>query len=392
MQRSVAHMDLDSFFVSVECLRNTSLKGKPLLVGGTGDRGVVASCSYEARQFGIHSAMPMRLAKRLCPEAIVVKGDYDQYSHYSNLVTDVIRQNVPLYEKTSIDEFYLDLSGMDRFFGCYKWASELREKIIKESGLPISFGLSVNKTISKIATGEAKPNGQMQIPYGEEKPFLAPLSIRKIPMIGLQTYRQLREMGIEKVRTLQQMPLEQMETLLGQTGIAIWKKAQGIDNTPIEPYSERKSISTEETFQKDTIDITKLKAVLIGMTEKLGFQLRSQQKLTSCITVKIRYSDFETHTQQRRIAYSSSDHSLIKVVKELFDKLYNRRLLIRLVGVKFSHLVGGGHQIHLFEDAEEMINLYQAMDKMRIRFGESAVNRAISMEHLSEPRQIHSFK
>ena len=375
--RTIAHMDLDSFFVSVSCLEHPTLKGKPVLIGGTGDRGVVASCSYEARAYGVHSAMPMKFARRLCPDAVVVRGDYDRYSYYSDMVTEIISESVPLYEKSSIDEFYLDLSGMDRFFGCYKWATELRHKVTKETGLPISFGISPNKTVSKVATGEAKPNGQLKIEEGMEKSFLAPLTINKIPMVGDKTYQLLRSMGVEKIYTLQQMPVELMEKVLGENGIVIWRKANGIDNSPVEPYSERKSISTEETFSQDTIDVEKLSALLIGMTDKLAYQLRGEDKVTSCVTVKIRYSNFDTHTMQARIPYTACDHTLIARVKEIFQKLYNRRLLVRLIGVRFSHLVGGGYQINLFDDSEEMIKLYQAMDKMRNRFGEGSVQRAI---------------
>lgn len=379
MQKNIVHIDLDTFFVSVERLQNSKLIGKPVLVGGAGDRGVVASCSYEARQYGIHSAMPMKTAKQLCPEAIIVRGDVENYSKYSNIVTDIIHENVPLYEKTSIDEFYIDLTGMDRFFGCYSLATELRKKIIKDTGLPISFALSTNKTVAKVGTGEAKPNGQKEIPKNTEKPFLAPLSVRKIPMVGDKTYFLLRSMGVEKIRTMQEMPIELMERVLGQNGAVIWKKANGIDNTPVEPYSERKSISTERTFDKDTIDVHQLKAIMISMAEKLAFQLRNEQKLTGCVTVKIRYSDFNTYTQQIRIPYTSMDSVLIEKVKELFGKLYEKRMLVRLVGVRFSHLIQGTHQFTLFDDTQKQAQLYQALDKMRNRYGKYAVQRAVSM-------------
>jgi len=377
--RNIVHIDLDSFFVSVECLQNSALKGKPVIIGGGADRGVVASCSYEARKFGVHSAMPTRLALRLCPEAIIVRGDYERYSQYSHMVTQIIHEDVPVYEKSSIDEFYIDLTGMDRFFGSYKIASELRQRITRETGLPISFGLSKNKTVSKVATGEAKPNGQKQVLYGTEKNFLAPLSIKKIPMVGDKTYDLLRRMGVEKVKTLQQMPPELMETLLGKMGIVIWEKANGIDMSPIVPYSERKSISKENTFDRDTIDVKMLEATLVSMTEELAFSLRAEGKLTSCITVKIRYSDFDTHTQQVHIPYSSADHILIPRVKDLFRKLYERRLLIRLIGVRFSALVPGSYQINLFEDTEEQIRLYQAMDHINGRYGKRTVGRAVGM-------------
>ena len=371
-------MDLDTFFVSVSRLQNSALIGKPVLVGGNSDRGVVASCSYEARKFGIHSAMPMKLAKRLCPEALIIRGDYENYSKYSNIITGIIHEQAPVYEKASIDEFYLDISGMDKFFGSYKWATELRQKIQKETGLPISFGLSKNKTVSKVATGEAKPNGQMQINFGTEKSFLSPLPVSKIPMVGEKTTHLLRSMGVEKIKTLQEMPVELLENVLGVNGISIWRKANGIDNTPVEQYSERKSLSTEETYDSDTTDLTKLKSTLVAMTEKLAYQMRSEGKLTSCITVKIRYSNFDTFSHQARIAYTSCDHTLISKVKELFEKLYQKRMLIRLVGVRFSHLVGGAYQINMFDDSEQMMKLYQAMDNLRKKYGDDKIQRAIS--------------
>lgn len=380
MERKIVHIDLDTFFVSVERLMQPKLVGKPVLVGGSGDRGVVASCSYEARTYGIHSAMPMKMARMLCPEAIIVRGDTSQYSKYSNDITDIIKESVPLYEKTSIDEFYIDLTGMDRFFGCYQLATELRKKITKETGLPISFALSTNKTVAKVGTGEAKPNGQKEIPFGTERGFLAPLSIKKIPMVGDKTYQLLRGMGIEQIKTLQEMPVELMEQVLGQNGTVIWKKANAIDNTPVLPYSERKSLSSERTFEKDTIDMAFLRSMLIGMTEKLAYQLRSEEKLTSCITVKIRYSDFNTYTLQARIPYTAMDHVLIDKVKELFDRLFEKRMLIRLIGVRFSHLIQGTYQYNLFEDTTAQVALYQAMDRIRNRYGNDAVARAIGME------------
>jgi len=382
-QRAIVHMDLDTFFVSCERLMDSRLVGKPVLIGGTSDRGVVASCSYEARKFGIHSAMPMRLAKQLCSEAIILRGNSGVYTKFSSNVTDVIKESVPLYEKSSIDEFYIDLTGMDRFFGCYQLATELRQRIIKETGLPISFGLSINKTVSKIATGEAKPNNQIHIFEGAEKPFLAPLSVRKIPMVGEVTFKSLCDLGIKQIRTVQEMPQHLMHKVLGKNGLTIWRKANGIDNSPVIQYHERKSISTERTFDKDTTDVEKLKSIIIAMAENLAYQLRRGNKLTACVTFKIRYSDFQTYTQQKRIPYSSLDSSIIPVVLELYQKLYNRRMLVRLIGVKFSHLVEGGHQINIFEDDEKLIHLSQAIDRMR---EDRAVIKAAGMEAKSISR------
>ncbi|MFC5196552.1 DNA polymerase IV [Bizionia hallyeonensis] len=379
MSKQVLHLDLDTFFVSCERLIDSRLQKRPLLVGGIGDRGVVAACSYETRRFGVHSGMSMKVARRLCPEAVVIRGDSSTYTKYSHLVTEIIKERVPVFEKASIDEFYADLSGMDKFFGSYKYASELRQEIIRETGLPISFGLSANKIVSKVATGEAKPNNQLRIDMGFEKSFLAPLSIRKIPSVGEKTYQILRNLGVEKVHVVQQMPLEMMISVLGANGKTIWKRANGIDNPPLIPFHERKSISTERTFTKDTIDVVKLRTTIFAMAENLAFQLRRADKLTACIAVKIRYSDFNTYTKQIKIPYTSADHILVPAVLELFDKLYQRRLLIRLVGVKFTHIVTGNYQINLFDDTENMLNLYNAMDTIRSKYGELSIQRAASM-------------
>jgi DNA polymerase-4 len=379
VNRSILHLDLDSFFVSVERLINSELKKRPLLVGGISDRGVVAACSYETRAFGVHSGMPMKLARRLCPEAIVLRGNSGTYTKYSDLITEIIKSEVPAFEKASIDEFYADLSGMDQFFGTYKFASELRTKIIRESGLPISLGLSINKIVSKVATGEAKPNNQIKIDQGYEKQFLAPLPIRKIPMVGDKTGLTLQRLGIRIVSDLQKLPEELLLQTLGKTGGVIWRRAQGIDHSPVITYNERKSISTERTFDYDTIDMTLLRELLIAMTENLAYQLRRGQKLTSCVSVKIRYADFDTQSRQLKIPYTSADHLLIPRILELFNALYNRRLRVRLIGVKFSHLAGGNYQINLFDDNESAIQLYQAIDRMRLRFGDRSIIRASSL-------------
>ncbi|GAA6772613.1 DNA polymerase IV [Flavobacterium sp. CGRL2] len=362
------------FFVSCERLTNSELRDKPLIIGG-GDRGVVASCSYEARKFGVRSAMPIQMALKLCPDAKVMKGDMELYSQLSHDVTQILQEKAPVLEKASIDEFYLDITGMDKFHGSYKWTDELAKSVIKETGLPISFSLSINKTVSKIATGEGKPVGNLEIPEQGVQAFLNPLSIQKIPMVGNVTFQLLSRIGVRKIQTLAEMPPEVLQQMIGKNGLDIWKKANGIDHTPVEPYSERKSISTEHTFAQDTIDIAKLKRVLLGMVEKLAFQLRSEQWLTSTVTVKIRYANFDTETKQCRVAYTSADHVLTKNVMELFEKLYQRRMRLRLIGVRFSGLVRGTYQIDLFEDTQEMLSLYAAMDKMKNRYGFDAVMR-----------------
>ena len=372
-------MDLDTFFVSVERLNNSRLNGLPIIVGGLSGRGVVAACSYEARTFGVHSAMSMKMARVLCPDAVVIRGDMEQYSRYSNEVTNIIAEQAPVYEKASIDEHYLDITGMDRFFGSVQWSHELRQRIIRETGLPISLGLSVNKTVSKIATGIAKPNGELEVAREGVLPFLGPLSISKIPGIGEKTFRLLRSMGIANIDTLGQMPPEMIQRLLGKNGIIIWKKANGIDPAPVEPYSERKSIGSETTFEQDTIDIAMINDLLLQKVENLAWELRQKQKLASCVTIKIRYANFDTHTLQQRIPYTAFDHVLLPVAQNLFIRLYQKRMLIRLVGVKFSHLAGGVQQISMFDDSPETISLYQTMDRIRSRFGQRAVTRAATL-------------
>ncbi len=376
MERTILHLDLDTFFVSVERLLHPELEGRPVIVGGMGDRGVVSTCSYEARQFGVHSAMPMRMARQLCAQAVFIRGDMELYSRYSRLVTDIIADEAPVYEKMSIDEHYLDLTGMDRFHDCQLWSHELRQRIIRESGLPISFGLSENKTVAKIATGEAKPNGEKEVPIPYINSFLDPLSIQKIPMVGEKTYALLSSMGVEQIGTLRRLPPQAMEHVLGKHGIDIWKKANGHDNTPVCPYQERKSISKERTFEQDTIDINAVHLCLARMVESLGYDLRSQHKLTGCVTLKIRYSDFDTHDMQQRIPYTAFDHLLRQTVNSLFDRLYNRRMRIRLVGVRLSELVSGAPQLTLFDDNTELTSLYDAMDRIKNRFGENAIHHS----------------
>ncbi len=386
-KRTIIHLDLDSFFVSVERLQDRNLIGKPVLIGGTSDRGVVASCSYEARRYGVHSAMPMKMARKLCTDAIIISGSMNQYSKYSKLVTDIVAEEAPIYEKASIDEHYLDITGIDRYFGNLKWATALRQRIINETGLPISFGISANKTISKIATGEAKPNGLLQVLPHQVQTFLNPLSIRKIPMIGEKSYQLLSSMGISTIESLSQTPPEILERVMGKAGIIIWKKANGIDLSPVKPYSERKSVSTEKTFETDITDVIGLRQKLITMVEKVAFQLRKKQKLASVITVKIRYSNFVSHTLQKNISYTAFDHLLLQEALNLFDRLYKRSIPLRLIGVKVSGLISGSQQLNMFEDTPEMTSLYQAMDKVRIRFGEKYVKRAVGIKTANEQQE-----
>jgi DNA polymerase-4 len=376
-QRIIAHFDLDSFFASVELINNPSLKGKPIIVGG-GQRGVVAACNYEARKFGVHSAMPSVRAKQLCPHAVFIKGNYADYSKYSRWVTQIIAAKAPLFEKASVDEFYLDLTGMEKFFDPLQWTISLRKEIIDETGLPISFGLSSNKMMAKIATNLAKPNGYLQIPFGKEKDFLAPLNAADIPGVGEQTTQVLKSMGIFTIKDISNTQIATLEERLGKWGTDLWQKSQGIHTSEVTAYHEAKSISSENTFNENTTDIDFLKAELVRLTEKICFELREDGKIAGCVAVKIRYPDFETSSRQTTIPYTSADDEIIPVVKNLFNKLYKKETAVRLLGVRLSELNNNAIQTNIFNDAERKTDLYKAIDGVKNRFGKKAVKRASS--------------
>ncbi len=372
-QRAILHLDMDAFFASVEIKKNSALAGLPLLVGGSGSRGVVTSCSYEARRFGIHAGMPMAIALRRCPDAKTIRGDFESYEQHSDMVTEIIAEEGPVYEKASIDEFYLDISGMDRHIGCVKWSGELRQRIIRETGLPISAGLAVNKLVSKVRAGEAKPNGSGWVADGAERAFLSPLPVRKIPSIGAVTARKMSLMGIRKAGTLSQVPVTLLEREFGSPGREFHRRANGIDHRPVVPHTERKSFSSEHTFQTDTIDMEFLLRKLRSMTAQLAFDLRQAGRLTAGITVKIRYTDFNTYTRQKRIGFTAHDQQLVPAAETLFRELFTRRQCIRLLGVRFDRLASGHTQLDLFTDTQENNQLLLAMDKVRKRFGKAAL-------------------
>lgn len=372
----IAHFDLDSFFVSVEILKNPSLKGKPVIVGGQNEKGIVTTCTYEARKFGVHSAMPMKTAMKLCPEAIVIPGTYSEYSRYSKWVTNIIASKAPLFEKASVDEFYIDLQGMDQFFHPLKWTIGLRELIMKETGLPISFGIAKNKMVAKMATNEAKPNGFIQVPLGKEKEFLAPLEVDKIPGVGEQSNKILQYHGIKLIRDLHQSTPEKLEKLLGKWGNELWNKAQGEHTSTITEYREPKSISKENTFEENVSNIDFLMSEIVRMTEKICYELRKEEKVAGCVTIKLRYPDFETTSRQASISYTSADDEIIPVAKALFHQLYKKGKQIRLLGVRLSDFNNDVLQGNLFHDTKRKNNLYKVVDEVKDRFGKSSVQRA----------------
>lgn len=376
-QRIIAHFDLDSFFVSVEILLDPSLKGKPVIVGGR-ERGVVAACSYEARKYGIHSAMPSKKAFQLCPHLIVARSGYAEYSKYSRWVTQIIASKAPLFEKASIDEFYIDLTGMDKFFDPMKWTIELRELIIHETGLPISFGLASNKMMAKMATNEAKPNGYLQVPFGKEKEFLAPLPVNAIPGVGAQTHEVLKSMGIVTIGDVTKKTTEELEERLGKWGVELWNKSHGIHDREVSQYHEAKSISTENTFEENITDTKFLMGELVRMVERICFELRQDEKVAGCVAVKIRYPDFETTSRQTTIPYTSADDEIIPLAKSLFHKLYRKGHPVRLMGVRLSELTNDAVQTNIFENVERKADLYKAIDNVKNRFGKEFVTRASS--------------
>ena len=373
----IAHFDLDSFFVSVEIKNNPSLKGKPVVVGGY-ERGVVAACSYEARKFGIQSAMPMKKAMQMCPQLIVTNASRDQYSKYSRWVTDIIAAKVPLFEKASIDEFYIDLSGLDKFFGVSKYARELRQHIIDETGLPISCGVSSARFISKMATNEAKPNGYLEIPHGRETDFLWPLGIEKINGVGVQTEQQLKSFGIYTIEDLAKTPIELLKKIAGKWGESLWHKAHGRGSAEITSDWEQKSMSHENTFDKDSTDTDFINKELVHLTEKTAHALREDEKMTGCVTIKIRYSNFETTSRQDTVDYTALDDMLIAKAKDLFKKIWQKGRPVRLIGVRFSQLIPISMQMSLFENNIEKLSLYKAVDDIKERFGKGVVKKAVN--------------
>jgi len=362
--------------VSVETLNDPSLKGKPVMVGGHSGRGVVAACNYEARKYGIHSAMPMKTAMKLCPHATVVGGTRSEYSRFSRWVTEIIAAEAPLFEKASIDEFYLDLTGMDKYFNAFEWTKQLREKIIETTKLPISFGLASNKMIAKMATDEAKPNGFLWVPHGKETDFLDPLKVSKIPGVGAQTYRSLLQVGIETIKELREAKIEMLERFIGNYGVELWHKANGRHEGLVHEYHEAKSVSTENTFEENKTDVNFLLNELVRMTEKIAYELRQENKMAGCIAVKIRYPDFETTSRQVTIPYTFYDDELIPIAKDLFHKLYRKGQAVRLLGVRLNELTAEAVQTNLFSDTGKKASLYKAIDEVKNRFGKGFLTKA----------------
>jgi DNA polymerase-4 len=375
---SILHVDMDAFFVSVELLERPELRGKPVVVGGRPDqRGVVTAASYEARKYGIQSAMPLRTAGRLCPHAIFLDGHHAKYTQWSDRVATILTNFSPVVEMVSIDEAYLDLAGTERLHGPPLGAADhLLRSITRTTGLPCSGGLASTRLVAKVASDQGKPRGLVWVPAGSEERFLAPLPVRKIPGIGKVTERALRALGIETVQQIAAQPQERLEKIFGQWGAALYRKARGGDSYEFVVDAEPKSISQNHTFNEDTDDAAALTAVLSHLSQKACKRLREAGLAASTLTLTIRYAGFDTYTRSKSLGESTAlDAGINAVFQELFQKHRDQRRKVRLLGVSLSNFSHGGEQLDLLqaERREKLQKLTQATDRLRDRFGFSKV-------------------
>src|SRR3989442_840372 len=371
---SILHVDMDAFFVSVELLERPEPRGKPVVVGGRPDqRGVVSAASYEARKHGIHSAMPLRTAGRLCPHAVFLDGHHEKYGEWSDRVATILAKFPPIVEMVSIDEAYLDLSGTERLHGPpLAAADKLLRTITQTTSLPCSGGLAATRLVAKVASDQAKPRGLVWVPAGSEQRFLAPLPVRKIPGIGEVTERALRALGIETVEQIAAVPQEQLEKIFGQWGEALYRKARGGDSYEFVIDAEPRSISHNHTFGEDTDDLNEMATMLSHLSQKACKRLREAGLAARTLTLTIRYAGFETHTRAKTLAEPTQlDGDIYAVFQELFRKHRDAKRKVRLLGVSLSGLTHGNEQLDLL-DAErraKLEKLTSATDRLRDRFG-----------------------
>jgi DNA polymerase-4 len=371
---SILHVDMDAFFVSVELLERPELRDKPVVVGGRPDqRGVVTAASYEARKYGIQSAMPLRTAGRLCPHAIFLDGHHAKYTQWSDRVATILTNFSPVVEMVSIDEAYLDLAGTKRLHGPpFAAADKLLRSITRTTGLPCSGGLATTRLVAKVASDQGKPRGLVWVPAGSEERFLAQLAVRKIPGIGKVTERALHALGIERVEQIAAQPQEKLEKIFGQWGTALYRKARGGDSYEFVVDAEPKSISQNHTFNEDTDDAAALTAVLSHLSQKACKRLREAGLAAGTLTLTIRYAGFDTHTRSKSLGESTAlDGGINAVFQELFQKHRDQRRRVRLLGVSLSNFSHGGEQLDLLqaEHRERLKKLTQATDRLRDRFG-----------------------
>ena len=391
---AILHVDMDAFFVSVELLERPELRGKPVVVGGRPDqRGVVTAASYEARKFGIQSAMPLRTAGKLCPHAIFLDGHHHKYTEWSDRVATILNGFSPIVEMVSIDEAYLDLSGTERMHGpSFAAADKLLRSITRQTGLPCSGGLATTRLVAKVASDQAKPRGLLWVAPGREEDFLAPLPVRKIPGIGKVTERALVAMGMETVAQLAREPQERLEKVFGLWGNALYRKARGGDSYEFVTDAEAKSISQNHTFGEDTSDENVMTAMLSHLSQKACKRLREAGMASRTLTLTIRYAGFDTYTRSKTMLEPAHlDADICAVFLQLFREHRNRKRKVRLLGVSLSGLGHGGEQLDLL-DAErraKVEKLTQATDRLRDRFGFAAVQFGGSLHREKKNREGH---
>jgi DNA polymerase IV len=389
---SILHVDMDAFFVSVELLDRPELRGKPVIVGGQPDqRGIVSTASYEARKYGIHSAMPLRTAARLCPHAIFLECRHHLYSEWSDRVAAILGKYSPIVEMASVDEAYLDLAGTERIFGPpIAAAHALLREITATTGLPCSAGLARTRLVAKVASDQAKPRGLLWVPAGMEEIFLAPLSVRRIPGIGKITEAALQAAGIETVRQLAAATQENLEGKFGRWGTALHRKARGGDTYELLEDAEPKSISHNNTFSFDTNDRTAIDATLSLLTQKSMKRLRDARLSASTVTLTIRYAGFETITRARTLREPTHlDPIVLEAIQSLFDRHWDRTRKVRLLGVALTTFTHCGEQLDLLDATrrEKLERVAQAADKLRDRFGFSKVQFGGSVVRKHEEKE-----
>lgn len=374
---TIFHLDLDSFFVSVERILDPSLKGKPVIVGANPEygRGVVAACSYEAREYGLHSAMPIKQAYRLCPNGIYLYGHHGEYGRFSKAVKHLLERYAPQMEQASIDEFYMDFTGTERLYGSmFAFAKKLQKEIESNLSLPCSIGIGSNKTIAKICSDYAKPKGVTYVMPGMEKEFLAPLPVETIPGIGKVTKRKLNEKGFYLIGDITKVNEDYFALAFGKYGIDLWYKAHGKGKEYLNPPSKQKSISKEQTFGKDVLDVQKMEDTLFELTGEVCQTLRNRNWQASTVSLKLRYSDFVTITRDKTIKATDDDKIVFDTVNNLFRKAYTRRVSIRLIGIKLTKFSEYAEQEILFEDKDIIRKkMFRAITNIRKKFGYSAI-------------------
>ncbi len=377
------HLDMDTFFVSVERLLDPSLIGRPVIVGGTPyQRGVVAGCSREARAYGVHSAMPLRRAYELCPQAVFLHPNFIHYAEYSDRVADLLTDEAPVMEKASVDEFYLDLSGCERAIGDEAaWSGRIKRGIAGELRLPLTYGIARNKLVAKVATTVGKRAGDTRVPDGVEAAFLAPHAVRLLPGVGEVLERELVAMGMRRIGDIARMTPRIFSHMYGATGRALHEHSLGIDMSPVLPYRRRKSVGAEHTFAEDVLEPRVVLATLKHLALRVGEDLRRRNLLARTVTFTLRYADFVTTAKSAHCDYSNADHVLYRVAERCFETLYTRRVRVRLVGISASDLIEDYGQLFLFrEDGEKYDRLYRGLDEVRARFGKYAVTYGSVLE------------